>query len=351
MGESGCLRDAHFQNLDVESLEVDDIKSKMVTTTEIAGDLTTTNVNVTKSVIAPGVINYQVVLTLSNLDSSGTEHDIIGIEDAASTVVNLPTTFTLVSGNARCKTAEGTAQTINLVLSSVGSLKEDVVVTTGTFLTLVNNLDINSTSTNFTPFVSVPKSVAPSTLLYLYMTAGDTNPAETAMGAGIIVINLLGYTNNTSKPSAITLPTLNNWSRPIIKITGSVSLNASQSGSLFLVGPAADGLAADTVVTLPTAAVGLQFEFIYVGGAVDVHDLQINTGSDTNNFIGSVGIIDSNTPNAKKPIYGDNSSNSKANFLTPDAGTRLGCVCDGTDWFLFGVLFAKEGTPVTFAKQ
>lgn len=349
MAEVGCLKDGNFQNLEVNgTFKANNVISKLETTTEIAGDLTTTNVNVTKSFVAPGVINYQVTVSLAGLHTSNADNDIVGIEGAASTVVNLPTSFTMVSGSARCAVAEGSANVFNLVMSSTDNLAEDAVVTTGTFVTVLEDLDANSASTTFTAFKTVPSS---SALRFLYLTNSGTGNENDDCDAGSIIINLTGYDNTNIIPSAIPLPTLNAYSRPVIKVTATASLNASQSGSLFLVGPAAAGLAADTVLTLPTAANGLNFEFLYVGGAADAQDLQINTGADANFFIGGLAFLDTtdDTENEPVPTFGDNNSNSKVNIITPSSGTRVGCVCDGTNWFLYGTVVSAS-TP-TYADQ
>jgi hypothetical protein len=349
MAESGCLRDMAVQNLQVTgTLESDNIISKLVTSTEIAGDLSTTFVNVTKSSVAAGIINYQVTVSLAGLHTNNVDNDIVGVEGAASTVVNLPTSFTLISGSARCAVVEGSTNVFNIVMSSTDNLAEDAVVTTGTFVSVLEDVDANSASSTFTSFKTVPSS---SSVRYLYLTNSGTGNENADLDAGSIVINLTGYDNTNTIPSAIPLPSLNSYSRPVIKITASCSLNVSQSGSLLLVGPAAAGLGADTVVTLPTAAAGLQFDFLYVGGAADAQDLQINTGSDTNFFIGGLNFLDisDDTENEPVPVYGDNSSNSKVNIITPGAGTRVECVCDGTNWFLSGVSISAS-TP-TFADQ
>jgi hypothetical protein len=134
------------------------------------------------------------------------------------------------------------------------------------------------------------------------------------------------------------------------KGTATVSLTTKQSGKTIIVGPLAAGLAADTVFTLPTAAAGLHYRFVYVGGAADAQDFQINTGSDTNFFIG--GVHQHDIGGEDGAAYHPNlSSNSKVNFLTPDAGTWAEVYCDGTNWFLSAFLSSATNTAVTWADQ
>ena len=136
------------------------------------------------------------------------------------------------------------------------------------------------------------------------------------------------------------------------KGTATADVTAAQSGRTIIVGPLAAGLAADTILTLPTAANGLFYRFVYVGGAADAQDLQINTGSDTNFFIG--GIAQSDPDNAGDDLvvyHPDLNSNSRVNLLTPYSGTWAEVYCDGTNWFLAGHLVSATDTGVTFADQ
>tara|TARA_R110001583_G_scaffold8506_4_gene40599 strand:+ start:3958 stop:4473 length:516 start_codon:yes stop_codon:yes gene_type:complete len=149
----------------------------------------------------------------------------------------------------------------------------------------------------------------------------------------------LDLSNTTIKDAAYT---------GFVKGTATVALTAAQSGRTIIVGPLAAGLAADSIFTLPTAADGLQYRFVYVGGAADAQDFQINTGSDTNFFIG--GVIQHDIGGEDGAAYHPNlSSNSRINVLTPDAGTWVEVYCDGTNWFLAGWISSATNTGVTFA--
>jgi len=135
-----------------------------------------------------------------------------------------------------------------------------------------------------------------------------------------------------------------------VKGTATVSLTAKQSGQTIIVGPLAAGLAADTVFTLPTATDGLWYRFVYVGGAADAQDFRLDTGSDTNFYIG--GVMQHDIGGEDGAAYHPNlSSNSIVNLLTPDAGTWVEIYCDGTNWFLNGWLNSATNTGVTWADQ
>ena len=135
------------------------------------------------------------------------------------------------------------------------------------------------------------------------------------------------------------------------KITATGAIAVADSGRTLLVGAAVAGLAADAVLTLPTAADGLYYKFLYMGNAADAQDFQINPGSNTNFFIGGVDHHDTtdDTENEAVSVFGDGNSNSRVNILTPAAGTVVECFCDGTNWFLHGQIVGA--TAPTFADQ
>lgn len=111
-------------------------------------------------------------------------------------------------------------------------------------------------------------------------------------------------------------------------------------------------LTADLTITLPTAASGLDFEFIYGGVAADAQDWAVDAGSDTNFFLGGLAHLDTDAGAAGDeivPVAPDGDSNSILNVLVPDVGTRVRVICDGTNWFVNGSVVGA--TAPTFADQ
>lgn len=111
-------------------------------------------------------------------------------------------------------------------------------------------------------------------------------------------------------------------------------------------------LTADCTITLPTPRAGLWFEFAYKGVAADAQDWNFTTGSDTNYFVGGVVHMDTDAGSAGDeivPVHPDGNSNSKFNVLVPDAGTRVRFECDGTLWYVDGMVVGA--TAPTFADQ
>lgn len=123
---------------------------------------------------------------------------------------------------------------------------------------------------------------------------------------------------------------------------------AKNSGKKHLI----PDLTADCTLSLPGPADGLEFEFIYGGVAADAQDWIIDTGSDTNYFLGGLLHADHDAGSAGDeivPIAGDGNSNSKLTVLTPHVGTVVKVICDGTNWWLQGT--AVSATVPTFADQ
>lgn len=120
---------------------------------------------------------------------------------------------------------------------------------------------------------------------------------------------------------------------------------AGNSGKLHTI----PDLGQDIVITLPTAAAGLEYSFVYAGVAADTSDWQFDTGSDTNFLLGGVSVLDTTAGDEVGIFQPDGDSNSKLNVLTPNGGTRVNLVCDGTNWILDGVIVSA--TDPTFADQ
>ena len=102
-------------------------------------------------------------------------------------------------------------------------------------------------------------------------------------------------------------------------------------------------------ITLPAPKAGLWFQFAYSGVAADAQDVVINTGSDTNYFIGGIQFCD-NDGNLVSPIAGDGNSNSKLTVVKPDVGTCFRVEsANGITWNLSG--FVGSETIPSFADQ
>ena len=111
-------------------------------------------------------------------------------------------------------------------------------------------------------------------------------------------------------------------------------------------------LTATCTLSLPTPASGLEYRFIYKGIAADASNWVFNTLSDTNYYVGGLLHADTNAGSAGDelvPIAGDGNSNSKLTVVTPDVGTTVHMICNGTLWILSG--YVVSATVPSFADQ
>ena len=109
----------------------------------------------------------------------------------------------------------------------------------------------------------------------------------------------------------------------------------------------------NSTIAFPAEKAGLVYEFIYGGAADDAHDHTFDTGSDTNFFYGGVGFADTDAGDAADEInagiYADGNSNSKLTISNISIGTRVMFLCDGTNWYVSGVVLSD--TAPGFADQ
>lgn len=130
------------------------------------------------------------------------------------------------------------------------------------------------------------------------------------------------------------------------KDDATLTISADNSGKTHIV----PDLDADTVASLPSAAEGLYYKFIVCTGAEDAHDLTIDTGSDTNYFIGGITGLDDDDGDILV-IYPDGDSNSKVKIDTMNAGSTIELYCDGTNWYIWGLVVSGTDTHSAFSDQ
>jgi hypothetical protein len=118
-----------------------------------------------------------------------------------------------------------------------------------------------------------------------------------------------------------------------------IAVSASDSGKLHVV-PDVD---ATSTITLPAAAAGLTFEFMYGGAAADAHDhVFVPTAGF---FIGGV-VFHDQDGDVSAPVFSDNDSNDVFTIVTPD-NYWIKFVSDGTNWYLNG--YVHSATVCTIA--
>lgn len=136
---------------------------------------------------------------------------------------------------------------------------------------------------------------------------------------------------------------------PVALADGDVTLtNATHSGRFLIVPNGTQ----DNTYTLPAPVPGAYFCFVYGGGAADATDFFIDTGSDTNFFIGGVLHLDTDADAAADevvPVFADGNSNSKLQVNLPAMAQVHVIALNSTNWQIWGNV-ASATAPV-FADQ
>ena len=132
---------------------------------------------------------------------------------------------------------------------------------------------------------------------------------------------------------------------PVALADGNVSLsNAVHSGRILIVPNGTQ----DNTYTLPAPVAGSYFTFVYGGGAADATDFIVNTGSDTNFFIGNVAFNDTDD-GAASVVFSDGNSNSKLQVNVPASAVINVVAKDATNWQIWGSV--TGATAPAFADQ
>lgn len=150
-----------------------------------------------------------------------------------------------------------------------------------------------------------------------------------------------GITLNAAKPVVIT----NAFEPDIVIVPDGAAYDvlANNSGQIHII----QGQTADITLDLPTEADGLHYKFVYVGGAEDAQDWIIDTENNTNFFYGGLMTIDDDD-HSTLVVFSDESDDSIITVLTPSAGTFVEMWCDGTNWYVTGIVISGTDTAVTF---
>jgi hypothetical protein len=133
---------------------------------------------------------------------------------------------------------------------------------------------------------------------------------------------------------------------PVALADGNASLTAATNGG-GVVNIVPNGTQ-DNTYTLPAPVAGQSFTFVYGGGAADATDFIINTGSNTNYFIGGVAFHDTDD-GAASVVFSDGNSNSKLQVNVPASAQITVIAKDGTNWQVWGTVVGA--TAPTFADQ
>jgi hypothetical protein len=92
---------------------------------------------------------------------------------------------------------------------------------------------------------------------------------------------------------------------------------------------------ASCTLTLPVPAAGLNYRIIYVGAATDAQNWVLQSTSNTNYFSGGLQ-HHKTSDNSITTAYANGTGEDTLTVATPEAGTILDVLCNGTIWYLWG---------------
>lgn len=107
---------------------------------------------------------------------------------------------------------------------------------------------------------------------------------------------------------------------------------------------------ANCTINLPTAEDGLEYEFWYGGVAADAQNWIIRSALAAAFMKGGVTHADLDAGSGADeliPVFPNGTTNAKLTVVTPQGGNSVRFVCDGTNWFVTGVV--SSNTVPAFA--
>ena len=169
------------------------------------------------------------------------------------------------------------------------------------------------------------------------------HPSASVTSANAIVIQALGDVtataaeiNAAADANTATAAEINNvcdGSASYVKVTDATAYDvlAANSGKIHLM----PDFTASCTLDLPAEADGLNFRFVYVGGAEDGHNWVIDAEAAANFYIGGLEHQDLDGDTIAT-VYPTASTHDILTVTTPGAGTDFSIMCDGTNWYLWG---------------
>ncbi len=151
--------------------------------------------------------------------------------------------------------------------------------------------------------------------------------------------NDLQVTGPVSFEGTVEVTGLNN-TVVVVTDAATYSVLVANTGKLHVI----TDLAQNCLIKLPVEAAGLYYKFIYTAAAAEGHTHTIASENDTNYLIGGVAFADidagAGADEIHAGVYSNGSSNSKISLIAPAAGTTVELYCNGTQWYITGIVFS-----------
>jgi hypothetical protein len=172
-----------------------------------------------------------------------------------------------------------------------------------------------------------------------------TNKSDTTWAAGSTVLLELRYQDAADASNFLDADYPSGPDYIYVPDATPYTVLAANSGKLHIL----PDFTADTTLNLPAPAAGLDFEFVHGTRVADAQNTIINTGSDTNFYLGSVYHQDTDG-GTMALVSPDGNSNSKLTLVTPTNGTMVRMIADGVNWTLIKS-HVCSATVCSFADQ
>ncbi len=125
------------------------------------------------------------------------------------------------------------------------------------------------------------------------------------------------------------------------------SVTVANSGKIHVIGD----LSQNTTIKLPAEADGLNYEFWYTAAAADAADHNITSEDTAAPFIGGVVWVD--PANTVATVFSDGVAASPGNYILTipnmSVGTAVKVTCDGTSWYVTGIVVSDTTPTMTGA--
>lgn len=227
----------------------------------------------------------------------------------------------------------GNSTTLRLIATTGTSVAEDGAAVT--INAAAGGVNIQSDA-NLDDAITIRADGGVSSEITIHNDQGNTTDSiDIISDAGGIIIT-------AAKPVVIT----NAFEPGIVYVPDGAAYTvlANNSGQIHII----PDESADITLDMPAEVAGMNYRFVYVGGAEDAQDWIIDTQNNTNFFFGGLMTIDDDD-HSTLVVYSDETDDSICTILTPGAGTDVEMWCDGVNWYLTGTVISGTDTSVVFS--
>jgi len=127
---------------------------------------------------------------------------------------------------------------------------------------------------------------------------------------------------------------------PIVMVAGAYNILSTNSGILHVI-PDTTAITA----TLPAAAAGLNYEFLYAGAAAEAHNHVIQGAAGTALFKG--GLLHVDTDDTSAGVFANGSAHYILTLNVLEVGTYVKVWSDGTVWYITGTVYSATAPAFT----